>query len=248
MARTSEKDRMIRLFSIEGCCPPPEDSFLQEAVLANIRSAERLPLVQDFPIYTELIKAVIAHWIIKLNINETHKHPEPKLAKRYQPLAEVYIAIYKACERIHASGGGSEYPHAGIWFALILQEFVVGIPKSSAGVGNEAAITDLRKKNQALKDFKNGEKPSMTLNQIFDENRFKNTHNLFQKLVTPLIQRDYDLLRLRLFHAITQALSKLASYLDSSKIYVLNIGEKQNFITTGRGRGRTNIPKFNFQS
>jgi hypothetical protein len=251
--RPSGIDRKKQLFEITGKCEPPTDVCLQAAISIDffaVRSSGITEMPYEFA-HQALFRASIAHWIIKLELNPRHKHPCRKLAEASKPLADVYHAVFKACEKLHTWNGGGEYPHASARFSFILWEFNLGkVCSFSVGNGKDAAIAALRKINSSLATLKNGLNPKIPLHKIFHPQYHEHTYKIFWQLIQPVENTHIDALRNRLLTEIINSLKSYVSYLVKSETNIVNIGESKDFVISGRDKKREYRPNlfFDFQN
>lgn len=242
MTRSSNSDKLINLFDLFGSCVPPSDYCLHIAVNYP-RLSRRTGEVRTSLLIVDIQRASIAHWIVKLKLNPKHKHPATKLAKFSKPLADVYSAVFDACTFFSIWGGGKDYDHASQWFACILLEFALC---RSSGVGKKAAIADLREQNNSLTALKNGLTPKLSLDRIFEPDT--HAYTLFLRLFEPSLNPHIEAKREEIAFAVIDSMKRYASWLDTHVSEFLNYGEKQDFITSSRGRRREILPNSFFYS
>jgi hypothetical protein len=238
-----------RLFEIEGKCPPPTDSLLQAAVVFDIvrfRNSGISELPYQFGCESK-IKASIAHWIIKMELNPKHKHPCSRLAKVSKPLADVYHAVFKACEKLQSWGLDTLYPHASLRFAYILYEFALGkVGTIPVSIGKDSAIEALRKVNSKLTSLKNegtGEIPFHD-EEIYNE---EHTYKLFEQLSQHSENIHINILKEKLMMDIIKALKTYVSHLVRNNINIVNVGETRDFVIKGRDKTREYRPNLIFK-
>lgn len=248
--RPSGINRIKQLFEITGKCEPPTDACLQVTISIDLHGIGITAMPYEF-VHQTIFRASIAHWIIKLELNPMHKHPYRQLAEASKPLADVYHAVFKACEKLHTWNRGGEYPHASARFCWILWEFMLG--KSAllpVGNGKKAAIKTLRAVNSSLTALKNRESPKFSLHQIFDPKRHEHTYKIFWQLIQPVGNVHINALRNKLLTEIINSLKSYVSYLAKSDTNIVNIGESKDFVISGREKKREYRPNllFDFES
>ena len=235
-----------RLFGIEGTCAPPTDRLLQAAVLIDIVTNPDTEVPYQLG-HTCVIRASIAHWIIKMELNPKHKHPNCGLAKGTKPLADVYHAVFKACEKLQSWGLDTIYPHASLRFAYILYEFALGnVGTIPVSIGKDSAIEALRKVNSKLTSLKNegtGEIP------FHDEENYnqEHTYKLFEQLSQHSENIHINILKEKLMMDIIKALKAYVSHLVRSNINIVNAGETRDFVIKGRDKTREYRPNLVFK-
>lgn len=242
MARSSNSDKLINLFTLSGSCVPPSDYCLHIAV-NHSRLSRKTGETRTSLLMVDIERASIAHWIVKLKLNPKHKHPATKLAGFSKPLADVYAAVFDVCAFFSIWGGGKDYDHASQWFACILREF--GLCRSSV-VGKKAMIADLRKQNGSLTALKNGLKPKLPLDCIYRPDT--HTYKLFLRLFEPSSNPHIEAKREEVALAVIVSMKRYEAWIDTHVSEFLNYGEKQDFITSSRGRKRENLPNSFFYS
>jgi hypothetical protein len=236
MARSSNSDKLINLFTLSGSCVPPSDYCLHIAV-NHSRLSRKTGETKTSLLMVDIERASIAHWIVKLKLNLKHKHPATKLAGFSKPLADVYAAVFDVCVFFSIWGGGKDYDHASQWFACILLEFALC---RSSGVGKKAAIADLREQNSSLTALKNGLIPKLSLDRIYNPDT--HTYKLFLKLFESSLNPHIEAKRKEIALAVIESMKRYASWIDTHVSEFLNYGEKQDFITSSRGRKRETLP------
>lgn len=242
MTRSSNNDKLINLFALSGSCVPPSDYCLHIAV-NQFRLSRKTGEMRTSLLMVDIQRASIAHWIVKLKLNLKHKHPATKLAKFSKPLADVYAAVFDVCAFFSIWSGGKDYDHASQWFACILLEFALC---RSSGVGKKAAIADLREQNSSLTHLKNNRKPKLPLDRIYkpDSHTYKLFLRLFERSSNPHIEAKREEIAL----AVIESMKRYASWIDTHVSEFLNYGEKQDFITSSRGRKRETLTNSFFYS
>lgn len=239
MARKSDRDNLEALFDLTKEPHPPIDLFLHNAVRLNFSNFYKLALVNPdlemdlMQINTEIYRANIAHWIIKLRVNPRYKHPSGRNATNFKSLSEVYATVLDACEKICTYGGGTEYENASHWFGWILYEFALC---TSNATGKKAALEEIRKINSSFAKFKNNRQPELSLVEIFNQVTQIHTHRLFSVLCTKIDNPDFDVLRVKLLSSITNAMKAHTSWIDENVEAVFcRIGDKVVWIF-GKGK------------
>ena len=237
MARISDHDWLKASLVMRGKCDKPLDEYLHKAVNFDLFFLAAMKKEVHFTVVNQIFyRSDIANWIIKLKINPDFKHPEGKHAYKSKALADVYDAVFEACQALHTWGFGSEYENAGLWFSHILYEFVLC---RSDGTGKNECIEELREQNGSLTNIKNAEKPKIQLSS-FAPPQARHTHALFTKLCTPIKDRNFDLMRINRLGKIIAAMKAHVSWCKQNTGGALcNDGANQkSFATLGKGRGR----------
>jgi len=238
MARISDRDWLKTSLVMRGKCDKPLDEYLHTAVIFDLFFLATFKKEVRFTVVNQILyRSDIANWIIKLKINPDFKHPKGKHAYKSKALADVYNAVFDACQSFHTWGFGSEYENAGLWFAAILYEFVIC---RSDGSGKNECIADLREQNGSLTNIKNQEEPKIHLS-LSATAQDRHTHAFFKKLCTPIKEdRNFDLMRLNLLSKIIKAMKTYATWCDKNTGGALCKGDanQKDFVTLGKGRGR----------
>lgn len=244
MGMTSRTQRLKNRFTLADKAPDPYGSDLHTIVNLDFSRITEVTEVPFTFVNQQFKRADVAHWIIKFKINPDYKHPMGKDADSSKTYADVYAAVFDACRDLHSFGGGDNYKNASQWFALILYEFA--ICRSNA-IGKKAAIAEIRRKTASLTDMKlgggygNGEK--MPLYEVFDPQSAKHTHNLFATLLTPIKDKNFNALRVRLLNNILAKMKAFASWCDKNVDGVFCCGNKEEFLQFGRGKAREKLQK-----
>ena len=237
MARISDRDWLKASLVMRDKCDKPLDEYLHTAVNFDLFFLASLKKEVRFTVANQIFyRCDIANWIIKLKINPDFKHPKGSHAYKSKALADVYKAVFDACQTLHTWGFGSKYNNAGLWFSNILYEFVLC---RSDGGGKNECIADLREQNSSLTNIKNQEEPKIHLNALAPP-RSRHTHSLFTKLCTPIKDRNFDVMRINLLSGIIEAMKDYVTWCDKNTVGALcNGGENQkDSATLGKGRGR----------
>ena len=238
MARISDRDWLKASLVMRDKCDKPLDEYLHTAVNFDLFFLAATKKEVHFTIVNQIFyRSDIANWIIKSKINDHFKHPKGKHAYKSKALADVYDAVFDACQAFHTWGFGSEYENAGLWFSHILYEFVLCRSNRS---GKNECIADLREQNSSLTNIKNREEPKIQLSSLATP-RSRHTHALFTKLCTPIEKdRNFDLMRINLLSKIIQVMKAYVPWCDKNTVGALcDGGENQkDSATLGKGRGR----------
>lgn len=60
------------------------------------------------------------HWLYKKKWNKRFRLPYPReIAKKSEPLGDIFLGVLNLCESLHTIGLGSEYRNAGQWFYAV---------------------------------------------------------------------------------------------------------------------------------
>jgi hypothetical protein len=240
MARISDRDYLKSSLGMRGKCDKPLDEYLHTAVNFDLFFLAATKKEVRFTVANQIFyRSDIANWIIKLKINADFKHPKGKHAYKSKALADVYSAVFHACQALHTWGFANEYENAGLWFAAILYEFVLC---RSDGSGKNECIEELREQNSSLTAIKNTETPKIYL-PLDVPTRAQNTHALFKKLFTPIEDRNFDLMRINLLGKIIESMKAYVSWCDKNTVGALCSGgeNQKDFATLGKGRGRKTL-------
>jgi hypothetical protein len=249
MARPKEIDGLKNLFSLNGKCSPPLDADLHKAVTYGLSSIKGKIEVPFTVANREFQKANVAHWIIKLRVNSKYKHPLGDYSYLMRNYAEVYAAVFDACEKLHTYGGGDEYRNASQWFSHILNEFALC---RSQEIGKKKAIAEIRKQNSsltkikynsALKTDKGKLSPDFELNEIYDKVTAKHTYKLFHRLCTPLLDPNYDVFRIKLLSNIIDAMKTFITWSDQvvGAVYCAGGEGQKDFVVSGKGKSHKKL-------
>ena len=104
----------------------------------------------------------------------------------------------------------------------------------------------MRKQNSSLAALKNGLKPKLSLDRIYRP--YSHTYKLFLKLFEPSLNPHIEAQREEIALAVIQSMKRFATWIDENVSGFVSVGEKQDFITSDRGRRREILPNSFFHS
>ena len=120
MARISDRDCMKTSLVMRGKCENPLDEYLHTVVNFDLFFLAATKKEVRFTVANQIFyRSDIANWIIKFKINADFKHPKGKHAYKSKALADVYSAVFDACQALHT------------WVSLVSMKMLVyGSPLS----------------------------------------------------------------------------------------------------------------------
>ncbi len=240
MARISDRDRLKTSLVMRGKCENPLDEYLHTVVNFDLFFLAATKKEVRFTVANQIFyRSDIANWIIKFKINADFKHPKGKHAYKSKALADVYSAVFDACQALHTWGFASEYENAGLWFAAILYEFVLC---RSDGSGKNECIEELREQNSSLTAIKNTLKPKIPLS-LESPPQARHTHALFSKLSSQIKDHNFDVMRKNLLSEIIKVMKAYATWCEKNTGGALCKGDanQKDSATLGKGRGRKTL-------
>ena len=242
MARISNCQRTRNLFTTSGKCNPPADSHLHQAITYRFQYLADINFVGEVrpsEFYFDFLRAITAHWIIKMRINtKAYKHPWGSEAIYHKPIADIYAVLWdciSAIKNFNAFKYADDYDCTSNWFSCILYEFAMVRNKKQ---GKKAVIEELQRNNQILTDIKNGKKNApFWLDKIFDKEKHEHTYKLFEVLcmADPDLDKLMEAMRVELLSNVIKALKTYCQWVRQDVKGVIVPSNSGDYLIFGKG-------------